>query len=511
MPSLQELMLGWLCSATLALAAGCGVAPQGQAWLEVRTAHFDVHTDLIETAALDMARALEEARAGLTTLAWRGAPGPRGRTEVVVFAREARFRQYVREQWTEGLAQSRVGSQRLIVVYWDDGRPFGLPRAAVHELAHDLCDWFTPLQPAWYAEGMALFWEGLDYDREKQRATLARRPEPVLEVAERVGRRAWSAQGLFAARAALQGNVAATRRFYFSSWLLVHYLINRHPDAFVRFQRDLAALRDWREAWSARFPRLTPEQLEIELQRYLDRGHFEYVSAKVHVPPFAPRVRRLSPAEGQGLSSWIAHRLRASELSARDTNTALALDPHELNALRTRYHELTGKGRAAERRALARQLVQAHPESGEAWLLLARSGGSEDERQRALDQARYLMPDHPGVLELLAARALAVGDPAAALRHTNILIRRTALGPAIAALHLRALASGGRCDAARQFADSASASYSGGCNISRRGQSVPCPSYFEDVIREACRQAGPVNGGGGLTGKGWSVQSSHEL
>jgi hypothetical protein len=499
MLSLRELrtwLLGWLCGASLVLTAGCGIAPQGQSWLAIRTAHFDVHTDLIEPMALDMARALEEARAGLTTLAWKGAPGPRGRTEIIVFAREARFREYVQEQWTEGLAQSRVGSQRLIVVYRDDGRPFRLPRAAVHELAHDLCDWFTPLQPAWYSEGMALFWEGLDYDRAKQRATLARRPEPVLEVVERVGRRAWRAQGLFAARGALQGNVAATRRFYFSSWLLVHYLINRHADAFVQFQRDLSELRNWREAWSDRFPRLGPEQLELDLQRYLDRGHVEYVSATVEVPPFAPNVRRLSPAEGHGLSSWIAHRLRAHALSAQHRDMALALDPLELNALRTRYHELAGQGRAAERLEIARQLVRAHPESGEAWLLLARSGHSEEERRRALTQASRLMPDHPGVLELLAARALALGDAAAALRHTNILIRRTALGPAIAALHLRALAMGGRCGAARDFAESASASYSGGCNISWRGESVPCPSYFEDVIQEACSQPAPVDAPG---------------
>jgi hypothetical protein len=272
MPSPRELrtwLVGCLCAATLALAAGCGVAPQGQAWLELRTAHFDVHTDLSEPAALDMARALEEARAGLITVAWRGAPSPRGRTEVVVFAREGRFRKYVREQLTEGLAQSRVGSQRLIVVYRDDERPSGLPRAAVHEIAHDLCDGFSPLQPAWYSEGMSLFWEGLDYHRETRRATLARVPEPVLEVVRRVGRRAWSAEGLFAARAALQGDRAATRRFYFSSWLLVHYLSNRHAPAFVEFQRDLSELRDWREAWSDRFPGLGPAPLEVNLQRYL--------------------------------------------------------------------------------------------------------------------------------------------------------------------------------------------------------------------------------------------------
>ena len=100
-----EKVRGWargcLCAA---LAIGCASAPQGQLWRQIHTAHFELHTDLLEPEALDMARALEEARAGLLTLAWRGAPDLRGRTEVVVFASEDRFRDYVPADDTQGLA-----------------------------------------------------------------------------------------------------------------------------------------------------------------------------------------------------------------------------------------------------------------------------------------------------------------------------------------------------------------------------------------------------------------------
>jgi len=489
---LRTGLWGCLCVAGSALAGGCGAAPQGQAWLEVRTAHFDVHTDLLEPAALDMARALEEARAALIAVAWKGAPDPRGRTEVAVFAREGHFHDYIASDYTDGLAQSWVGSERFIVVHWDDERPSGLPRVAVHEIAHDLSHWFTPLQPAWYSEGMASFLEGLEYDRATHRAILGGIPAPMVRTLKSVGRTASSAEGLFAARSAIHDDDMTTSRFYFTSWLLVHYLINRHGESFILFQRDLSHLRDWREAWSDRFPRLGPTPLDAGLDEYLDGGTFEHAAATVEVPPFSPSVRTLSPAEGHGLSSWMAYRLGARELSAQARDLALALDPHELNALRTRYQGLNATSGAAERLAIARQLVKAHPESGEAWLLLANSGESEQERSGARDQALRLMPDHPGVIELLAARALDVPDPAAALAYTKLLIRRTTVAPSIAELHLRAMAMAGRCDDARHFAQSVSASYPVGCSLVRRGGRVSCLAAFEDLVRESCSNLAPA-------------------
>jgi hypothetical protein len=35
---------------------------------------------------------------------------------------------------------------------------------AVHELAHDLSQWFLPLQPAWFAEGLAVYLENKRLD-----------------------------------------------------------------------------------------------------------------------------------------------------------------------------------------------------------------------------------------------------------------------------------------------------------------------------------------------------------
>lgn len=479
--SLRTFMLGWVFAATF----GCGSALQGQGWLEVSTSHFDLHTDLIEPAALDMARALEESRAALLSVAWQGAPDPRGRTEVVVFASEDRFREYVRTDDIDGLAQSAVGSERLIAAFWEDERPAGLPRVVVHEIAHDLSHWFTPLQPAWYSEGMASFLEGLAYDRAKKRAVLGGVPEPMVDVLESYRRSTFGIEGLFSAASPHQDSDRATSRFYFTSWLLVHWLVNHHGEPFRQFQSDLSKLTDWREAWSARFPILGPAELDAGLERYMDGGRFEYLSAKVDVPPLAPRVRALSAAEGHGLSSWMALRLGAGELSARDMQSALALDRYELNAQRTRYRGLLAEEHAAERLSLARELVRAHPESGEAWLLLAQSAESDSERFGALERARRLTPDHPGVLQLLAQRALDFRDHRAALSHTQLLIRRAAPSAPILKLYVTALAQGGRCEAARRFVRNASADYLR-CVIQENGRRMRCPTYFERLIERSC-------------------------
>jgi hypothetical protein len=475
---------GWMRAAGLALALGCSTVPGGQAWLEVRSPHFDLYTDLQEAAALDMARALEESRAGLIRVAWRAESDPQGRTEVAVFASEDRFHDYVEDSDTAGLAQSHVGMERLIVTYWDEDRPSGLPRVAVHEIAHDLAYWFTPLQPAWYSEGMASFLEGLQYDRATHRAILGEVPPNMLRVLKTPGRTAGSTRELFDAPRAVHEDAWETSRFYFTSWLLVHYLMNHQGEPFYQFQLDLSALHDWREAWSQRFPKLGPVELDASLEQYLDGGQFNYVVEQVEVPAFSPRVRALSAAEGHGVSSWIARRLGALEHSQQERDAALALQPNELNALRTRYQDLRGDGQAKQRLELSRQLVQAYPESGEAWLLLARSGDSPEERSQALGQASRLMPEHPGVLELLAVGALDAADPSAALQHTELLIRRTALSMRIAVLHVRALAVNGRCDEARQVARSVNAAQP--CKVSLDGKFIPCSKHYENLIAAHC-------------------------
>jgi hypothetical protein len=475
---------GWMRAAGLALALGCSTVPRGQAWLEVRSPHFDLYTDLQEAAALDMAHALEESRAGLIRVAWRAESDPQGRTEVAVFASEERFHDYVQDSDTAGLAQSYVGMERLIVTYWDEERPSGLPRVAVHEIAHDLSYWFTPLQPAWYSEGMASFLEGLQYDRATHRAILGEVPPNMLRVLKTPGRTAGSTRELFDAPRAVHEDAWETSRFYFTSWLLVHYLMNHQGEPFYQFQLDLSALRDWREAWSQRFPKLGPLELDASLEQYLDGGQFNYVVEQVEVPAFSPRVRVLSAAEGHGVSSWIARRLGSLEHSQQERDAALALQPNELNALRTRYQDLRGDGQAKQRLELSRQLVQAYPESGEAWLLLARSGDSPEERSQALGQASRLMPEHPGVLELLAVGALDAADASAALQHTELLIRRTALSMRIAVLHVRALAVNGRCDEARQVARSVNAAQP--CKVSLDGKFISCSKHYENLIAAHC-------------------------
>lgn len=476
----------WLRGAASALALGCGSVPQGQAWLEVRSPHFDLYTDLQETAALDMAHALEESRAGLIRVAWRAETDPRGRTEVAVFASEGRFHDYVPDSDTKGVAQSYVGMERLIVTYWDEERPSGLPRVAVHEIAHDLAYWFTPLQPAWYSEGMASFLEGLQYDRASHRAILGEVPPTMLRVLKTPGRSAGSIEELFDAPHAVHENAWETSRFYFTSWLLVHYLMNHQDEPFYRFQLDLSALRDWREAWSQRFPKLGPAQLDASLEQYLDGGQFNYMAEQVEVPPFSPRVRTLSTAESHGVSSWIAYRLGVVEYAEKERDAALALQPNELNALRTRYRGIRGKDQAKQRLELARQLVRAYPESGEAWLLLAKSDAASTERSHALSEASRLMPEHPGVLELLAGDALDASDASAALQHTELLIRRTALSVNVAVLRLRALASSNRCADARQLARSVNAAQPNGCKVTLDGKIISCAALYEDVIVKRC-------------------------
>ncbi len=140
------------------------------AWTEVVTEHFVLSTNLSAPRALDMAQTLEETRHALVNLAWTGARGPRGRTDVVVFARPSEFSHFSGMATSAGVAVTREGSERFLS--FSPGADNGLPSIAVHELAHDVSQWFMPVMPPWLAEGMATYMESLTFDRETGQASL---------------------------------------------------------------------------------------------------------------------------------------------------------------------------------------------------------------------------------------------------------------------------------------------------------------------------------------------------
>jgi hypothetical protein len=156
--------------------AGCATLPAwpakgGPIWREAISTHFRLRSDLDEDDARETIRRLEEIRASMLEMVWPGVPDPPIRTEVVVLRSSTELMVFVRDPHEPPLiAGLRAERSPLPASLLFAGTDLRTMSTLVHELAHDLSEWFLPIQPLWYSEGVATFLETLRYDRPNIRA-----------------------------------------------------------------------------------------------------------------------------------------------------------------------------------------------------------------------------------------------------------------------------------------------------------------------------------------------------
>jgi len=490
---LLELALSASCAGNLSLRG----RPDPELWSQVDTPHFTLATNMDPDAALDVARDLERTRAGMLAAAWDGGSSPRGRTRVVAFARHKELERYIGNATLSGLA-SRDSMQEPLIAF-TPGRQSSVPDVIVHELAHDLSHWYMPLQPPWFAEGLAVYLETLRCAPESGLTTMG---EPSSSSSEWLGRTGvfLRSSSLFAASTALHEDPRQQASFYASSWLLVHYLMDREAEAFGRFQLGLTRFTPWKQAWDDAFPGLRFSDLDDRVVAYARQGHFLVLSGNVQLPNIEPHLQTLHSADVHGILARLSQQL-APEQSERELKEALRLDPNQLDALVTQYRTATGD---AQRGEIARRAVAQHPESADAWLLAAATEPAGDTRYQALQRAEKLADAHPGVERLLAEEELRRGHARTALEHTGLALRRAWTTPELLAVHVAALAAEHECIAAEGLAISAENLLPADCQLrpSVGGEPLGCGELVRRTwqsLRGTCN-AGPLrttrNGGG---------------
>jgi hypothetical protein len=454
-----------------------GTAPSRDRWVQLDTPHFAISTNLDDATANGIATSLEQVRASLLALAWTGAKDPRGRTPVVVFERPSEFEHYIGRDHYAGIAISRPGFERTLS--FRPGGSNGVPPVAIHEMTHDLSQWFMPIQPLWFAEGLAEYLATFSIDADAQQATMGKTSDDNIRWLTETHVFIRSAR-LFEATSTDISDPREQASFYASSWLLVHYLLHEQPEAFGKFQLGLTRLVPWREAWAAAFPDLTPEKLDEQVMDYVAKNRFMVVSDHVDMPRFETHQRTLSDAEGHGVLSRLSSALDLP-VGESEMAEALRLDPNELNALVVRYHSAAAASDEA-RLDVARRAVAAHPGSGEAWLLAAMAEPTASARSDALRQAERLSPDHPLLARLLAGEAVSSGHSGQALEYSALALRRSPLTADLLALHVTALAGRHHCSTALSLTNSASALFGPTCSLRLGDRDIPCADYVRDAM-----------------------------
>ena len=439
--------------------AGCATVPAWPAkgappWREAISTHFRLRSDLDEDDARETIRRLEEIRASMLAMVWPGAPDPPIRTEVVVVRSSSELMVFVRDPHDPPLiAGLRAERSPLPASLLFAGTDLRTMSTLVHELAHDLSAWFLPIQPLWYSEGVATFLETLRYDRPNIRAQIG---EPAWDryrnSAESHG---LSAPDLLGARSLPPGEKGTD--FENRSWLLVHYLINKRPEAFVRLQDDLRSLKSPIQAWATALPDLPPNKLDDALDRYRS-GRYQTQSQRVHVPAPTIAVRTMTDAEAHAVRAVMFENGAApgvapdTAAAQKEIGEALEADPSNVEALALRFFWFPAAGGPDDRASLAERAVTAHPDEWLAWLMVADGAADERAKRTALARGLRLAPTQAALLTELARLNAKTGQWEEALlfatKATQFGERRwTAL-----ALRMEALAHLGKCGDAGNLA-----------------------------------------------------------
>jgi tetratricopeptide (TPR) repeat protein len=378
------------------LAAACAHAPRSgdpQNWLELRSEHFVVRTDLAEEDARKAVTDMELARTALMGAGWHSNREPKVRTAVVLLASQLELQEFATKS-LGGFATSDVFDEPFLAISAEDILAQGIFK---HELTHIINEGFLVSKPRWVNEGIACYLETLEIKRGGNTATMGKPSLERLEYLRRKPVARWfttiSTGGDTLEITGEQGYAFET-----AAWALVHYFVDAKPEAFDAYLTGLAKGVDSGKAFSDAFPGLHEEELGAAMRSYLKTGRLRIDTLPVKPWSGAISVAQMAPAESFALRADL---LRLSpgyasrpELVAAEVEKALAADPGNAYALMLKQ----GSDPAAA--------TSAHPDDWRAWYLAALRNEKD---RKFIDQAAKLAPDNPSVLSKLAYAELVAG------------------------------------------------------------------------------------------------------
>jgi tetratricopeptide (TPR) repeat protein len=390
-------LLGWF--AVMLCASGCVTARAecvvhgGTEWREVRTEHIVMSTNLDSQDARAAAVELEYARSALL-LAFHVEAVPAGPLTAVVLRRHSQLEEFAPPS-VLGFFDPRG---QLVVV--TAGEALIHPKPNLGVVLHELTHWYAASsfrrQPRWFAEGLARYLETMVVDSDRQEVSLG---EPnfqdyeysQLDVATLEELWSWNPE------------VVPVTKLYASSWLWMHFLMNRRSEALGTFELALARGKSPRAAWDQSFK--GDSNLTREVQDYLLGG--TYAVTKVGLQAVAQTVeeRSLTPAEVHLIRARLAQASSVDPRPSRDVevDVALGFDPSDVRA---RFMKVESTTDAQQRLALARALVMDLPNDPAAWRALASNLNEASEKAEATaawERALALDPQDPATQAALVA------------------------------------------------------------------------------------------------------------
>jgi tetratricopeptide (TPR) repeat protein len=426
---LMQAVRPWLILG-LATLLGCAHVPLGSPergghrWIEARSLHFTLRTDLSPRQARGALREFETTYAILENLGFpsllplRKKAAPQ-RIDLVLFRSEADF-QALAPPGAAGYYTPHLNNHvdpRPTIVLHGELTPES-QRRFQHELTHRFLGTRVRRAPPWVEEGLADFYSTLrSHQSVLYLGELPVRKLLVTEIRSFIGlldrfiEYRIRASELPSLGELLQANEhtfhrpASEAAFYAASWALVHMLHlgpQNYRPRFEAYLADLGAGVPADTAWQRRFGDIPGQRLEREFAEYVQRTEMPF-QRLVYAPPRLPverATRQLPSAEVHVL--WARIRpwdSRENILRAgQDLRAAVALAPNdpEVRYWLSFYHRRWRRFGEAE--ADLRQALVARPREPRYWHALAellneraREQNDPTSRAQADEAVRHLM------------------------------------------------------------------------------------------------------------------------
>ena len=406
-------------------------AKGGAEWRVYESEHVVLRTDLSPSRAEEMVRELELARAAVLHAMFSKPPPIPGQVHAIAFASDSEFED-VAPDHAAAYFTTVDGFTPLVVL------PGTLKAATrtilIHELTHHLTSFPLLRKPMWLNEGFAMYLESMGSVALGARMTVGSIPEMMPLPRKRSQR--MLVKDLLAWKRIEPDWVGETvRRYYVSSWFLVHYLVNKQTAGFYDLFRRLGRAEDPLVAWKGAFPQWDPDlpdaldDLESKLDTYGRGESFQYHEIDVKVSPKVTS-RPLPTSEVHAYRAILlphGGEERTAVLRA-EVDEALAEDPTDPLAIAV----LAGLDPKIDVLPLTRASVKAHPGDWRAWSALgdALERGPRDEFLAARRKAVEVGPSEPVALRELARDLAAAGEAKEAAAPALALLKLAPWSPA---------------------------------------------------------------------------------
>jgi tetratricopeptide (TPR) repeat protein len=410
-------------------------------WLEVRSSHFRVVTDLSAKRGTEVARRCEQMRTIFALLMKRANvhdPAP-----LVIFALNGQNE--VDEMLGNGGAVKHAGlflpgSDEGFILVDASGDPW---HAVYHEYAHELLDANTSSSvQTWFEEGFSEYFSTLEAGAKATKLGLV--PLPELQFLGENGKlmRMADLTAVQQDSEIYNQNGPAQAMFYAESWLLVHYLFDHQLISRTEpFFLMMASGKSLSDASEAQF-RMPLRHLETELLEYAKGERFRYFSLPAVETQADVTVRRLN---SRSIGAWESdvrwhtktqHSIEEAAAYVAEMRLLMNEEPTNARVLRQMGLALFELGKYEEAVDVLRRAVDSEPEEisnhyALSQALLASAGNRQDAKvdvavDRELGACIHLDPNFADVYRL---QALELSRRGLLVQAANLIQKALSLAP----------------------------------------------------------------------------------